>query len=117
MPMPIWANGLVSRDCGLRKLCLKDSCAGNAIFSGLQKCDQIVDFVAGTGGRLELFAAKWTEIPGNSSTANMGFVRKVVLGLPAGSMVREQAFRRMEEGHAQLVGALHHFGVFHRTSR
>ena len=37
-----------------------------------------VDFVVDAGGRLELFEAKWTEIPDGSDTANLEFVRKVV---------------------------------------
>jgi uncharacterized protein len=37
-----------------------------------------VDFVADTGGRLELFEAKWTELPDVGDTANLDFVRNVV---------------------------------------
>jgi hypothetical protein len=37
-----------------------------------------VDFVADTGGRLELFEAKWTELPAAGDTANLEFVRNVV---------------------------------------
>jgi uncharacterized protein len=37
-----------------------------------------VDFVANVGGKLELFEAKWTELPSESDTANLHFVRKVV---------------------------------------
>ena len=37
-----------------------------------------VDFVADVGGKLELFEAKWTELPSESDTANLDFVRKVV---------------------------------------
>ena len=37
-----------------------------------------VDFVVDEGGRLELFEAKWTELPDASNTVNLGFVRNVV---------------------------------------
>ena len=37
-----------------------------------------VDFVVDTGGRLELFAAKWTELPDAGDTVNLDFVRNVV---------------------------------------
>jgi hypothetical protein len=37
-----------------------------------------VDFVIDTGGRLELFEAKWTEIPDTGDTVNLAFVRNVV---------------------------------------
>ena len=37
-----------------------------------------VDFVTETGGRLELFEAKWAEIPGTDDTTNLRFVRDVV---------------------------------------
>jgi hypothetical protein len=37
-----------------------------------------VDFVAEAGGRLELFEAKWTELPAASDAVNLEFVRKVV---------------------------------------
>src|ERR1700678_282468 len=37
-----------------------------------------VDFVADTGGRLELFEAKWTELPDVGDTVNLDFVRNVV---------------------------------------
>jgi hypothetical protein len=37
-----------------------------------------VDFVADTGGRLELFEAKWTELPDGGDTVNLDFVRSVV---------------------------------------
>jgi predicted AAA+ superfamily ATPase len=37
-----------------------------------------VDFVADVGGKLELFEAKWTELPSESDTANLDFVRKIV---------------------------------------
>jgi uncharacterized protein len=40
-----------------------------------------VDFVADLGGRLELFEAKWTELPNNSDFVNLDFVRKI-LGKP-----------------------------------
>ncbi|MGE0387392.1 MAG: ATP-binding protein [Gammaproteobacteria bacterium] len=33
-----------------------------------------VDFICDTGGKLELFEAKWTELPGLSDTANLKFV-------------------------------------------
>jgi uncharacterized protein len=37
-----------------------------------------VDFVAEIGGRLELFEAKWTELPAAGDTANLGFSRDVL---------------------------------------
>ena len=37
-----------------------------------------VDFVVDTGGRLELFEAKWTELPDVGDTVNLDFVRNVV---------------------------------------
>ena len=37
-----------------------------------------VDFVVDVGGRLELFEAKWTELPTDSDAVNLDFVRKVV---------------------------------------
>ena len=37
-----------------------------------------VDFVIDVGGRLELFEAKWTELPSSGDTVNLEFVRKVV---------------------------------------
>jgi hypothetical protein len=36
-----------------------------------------VDFVADAGGRLELFEAKWTELPDAGDTVNLEFVRNV----------------------------------------
>ena len=37
-----------------------------------------VDFVADAGGRLELFEAKWTELPAAGDAVNLAFVRDVV---------------------------------------
>ncbi|HEV2730571.1 MAG TPA: ATP-binding protein [Terriglobales bacterium] len=37
-----------------------------------------VDFVVDVGGRLELFEAKWTELPADSDVVNLDFVRRVV---------------------------------------
>ena len=37
-----------------------------------------VDFVVDAGGRLELFEAKWTELPSATDAVNLDFVRKVV---------------------------------------
>ena len=37
-----------------------------------------VDFVADAGGRLELFEAKWTELPAATDAVNLEFVRKVI---------------------------------------
>lgn len=37
-----------------------------------------VDFIAEAGGRLELFEAKWTELPAASDAVNLGFVRDAV---------------------------------------
>jgi len=36
------------------------------------------DFVVDAAGRLELFEAKWTELPDAGDTVNLAFVRKVV---------------------------------------
>ncbi len=43
----------------------------------LIRCRQ-VDFVVDTNGRLELFEAKWTELPDAGDTVNLVFVRNVV---------------------------------------
>lgn len=37
-----------------------------------------IDFVVDIGGRLDLFEAKWTELPGDGDTVNLNFVRTVV---------------------------------------
>jgi predicted AAA+ superfamily ATPase len=37
-----------------------------------------VDFVAESGGRVELFETKWTELPDESDTVNLRFVRDVM---------------------------------------
>jgi hypothetical protein len=37
-----------------------------------------VDFVVDAGGRLELFEAKWTELPDLGDTVNLDFVRSVL---------------------------------------
>ena len=37
-----------------------------------------VDFVVDVGGRIELFEAKWTELPAASDAVNLEFVRDVV---------------------------------------
>ena len=37
-----------------------------------------VDFVVDVGGKLELFEAKWTELPRGNDAVNLDFVRKVV---------------------------------------
>jgi hypothetical protein len=37
-----------------------------------------VDFVVDSGGRLELFEAKWTELPDPGDTVNLDFVRKAI---------------------------------------
>ena len=37
-----------------------------------------VDFVIDAGGRLELFEAKWTELPSQADGVNLEFVRTVV---------------------------------------
>jgi predicted AAA+ superfamily ATPase len=37
-----------------------------------------VDFVVDAGGRLELFEAKWTELPSSGDTVNLDFVRNVI---------------------------------------
>src|SRR6266403_2844437 len=37
-----------------------------------------VDFVADIGGKLELFEAKWAEVPGDGDTVNLNFARTVV---------------------------------------
>lgn len=42
-----------------------------------------VDFLVDAGGRLELFEAKWTELPGQGDAVNLAFVRSI-LGCPEG---------------------------------
>jgi predicted AAA+ superfamily ATPase len=42
-----------------------------------------VDFLVDAGGRLELFEAKWTELPGRGDAVNLAFVR-AALGAPDG---------------------------------
>src|SRR5229473_1325543 len=37
-----------------------------------------VDFVVDVGGQLDLFEAKWTELPGDGDTVNLNFARTVV---------------------------------------
>lgn len=37
-----------------------------------------MDFIVDTGGSLELFEAKWTELPDTGDRANLDFVRNVV---------------------------------------
>ena len=37
-----------------------------------------VDFVVDLGGRVELYEAKWTELPGASDTVNLDFVARVM---------------------------------------
>jgi hypothetical protein len=44
-----------------------------------------VDFVVDTGGRLELFEAKWTELPGAGDTVNLDHVRQALGKLPVTS--------------------------------
>jgi len=48
-----------------------------------------VDFVVDAGGRLELFEAKWTELPDLGDTVNLDFVRNVIgkSRVPAGGVV------------------------------
>ena len=37
-----------------------------------------MDFVVDVGGRLDLFEAKWTELPGDGDAVNLNFVCTVV---------------------------------------
>jgi len=48
-----------------------------------------VDFIVDAGGRLELFEAKWTEIPDLGDTVNLEFVQNVIgkSGVTAGGVV------------------------------
>jgi len=46
-----------------------------------------VDFVADLGGNLELYEAKWTELPDNRDTANLEYVRKAIGKNVAGGAV------------------------------
>ena len=48
-----------------------------------------VDFVVDVGGQLELFEAKWTELPAKSDCVNLDFVRKVLgkARVPGGAIV------------------------------
>ncbi len=50
--------------------------AGSLFFWRDRTCE--VDFVVDVGGRLELFEAKWTELPSESDAVNLDFVRKIV---------------------------------------
>ena len=40
-----------------------------------------VDFLAETGNRLELFEAKWTELPGRGDTVNLRFVQATLASI------------------------------------
>ncbi len=51
-------------------------CAGSLFF--WRDRTREVDFVTDTGGRLELFEAKWTEIPDLGDTVNLDFVRNLI---------------------------------------
>lgn len=57
----------------------RERCAGRAgsLFFWRDRTRE-VDFVADVGGRLELFEAKWTELPAAGDAANLAFVRDVV---------------------------------------
>src|SRR6202789_2725363 len=48
-----------------------------------------VDFLVDAGGRLELYEAKWTELPDRGDTVNLDFVRNVVgkSRVPAGAVL------------------------------
>jgi len=48
-----------------------------------------VDFVVDTGGRLDLFEAKWTELPDLGDTVNLNFVRRVIgkSRMPSGGII------------------------------
>ena len=37
-----------------------------------------MDFIVDVGGRLELFEAKWTELPTDADVVNLAFVREAV---------------------------------------
>jgi hypothetical protein len=37
-----------------------------------------VDFVVDLGGRVELYEAKWTELPGAGDTVNLDFVARIM---------------------------------------
>jgi hypothetical protein len=53
------------------------------------------DFVADAGGRLEIFEAKWTELPDAGDTVNLEFVRHVIgksrVAAGAGRLTRRYA--------------------------
>jgi len=57
----------------------RERCAGRAggLFFWRDRTRE-VDFVIDAGGRLELFEAKWTELPDAGDTVNLDFVRNVV---------------------------------------
>jgi uncharacterized protein len=59
-----------------------------------------VDFVVDAGGHLELFEAKWTEIPDSGDAANLEFVRKLIgkAKVPFGGVVARTPNRFPLEG-------------------
>jgi len=48
-----------------------------SLFFGRDRARE-VGFVANTGGRLELFEAKWMELPDVGDTVNLNFVRNII---------------------------------------
>ena len=60
-----------------------------------------VDFVADIGGRLELFEAKWTELPTAADAVNLEFVRNV---LGARTAVRGGVVCRARNGFPLMTG-------------
>jgi hypothetical protein len=73
------AVGAIWETFVLAQLLHRERCAGRAprVFFWRDRTRE-VDFVTDHGGRLELFEAKWTELPGPSDATNLKFVRKVV---------------------------------------
>lgn len=57
----------------------RENCAGRrgSLFYWRDRTRE-VDFVCDRGGRLELFESKWTELPSQSDTVNLAYVRATV---------------------------------------
>ena len=58
--------------------CNAKSTQGNTRLVVLSDQTREMAFIVDAGGRLELFEAKWTELPAVSDAANLRFVREAV---------------------------------------
>ena len=70
---PVWETFVFAQ---LRHRERRGGHAGSLFF--WRDCTREVDFVIDRGGRLELFEAKWTELPGASDAVNLAFVREAI---------------------------------------